>query len=132
MVQQSSLSKKNLDKLLSKNEQHELQYLNNQSNSARRRVKHNSDILNISISDFFTKWADLNIIIISDIVIFFSNINKYARYFDDIDETGQWFTGISRLFSDFIKILTKDNRPIFIGFTFILISFGLYIIQISS
>lgn len=132
MVQELSISTQNLDKLLSKKEQEEIKYLNKTSNKARKRLKKNGDLLNISINEFLTRWANINIIIISEIVQLLSNLNRYSHYFDDIDETGQWFTGISRFIADFIKILTKDSRPIFIGFTLILLSFGLHIIQISS
>ena len=53
-------------------------------------------------------------------------------YFDDIDETGQWFTGINKILKEFMNIFTKNGRSLYIGLTLILISFSLYLIQITS
>jgi hypothetical protein len=86
----------------------------------------------MSVKNIVNKWATANIDILVDITQYLSTTNKYANYFDDIDETGQWYSGIMRMISDFIKIFTKGDRPIYIGLTFVIISFALYLIQITS
>ena len=88
--------------------------------------------MNMTISEIVNKWATINIHTIIDLTNFFSGLNKYKMYFDDIDETGQWFTGINKILKEFMNIFTKNGRSLYIGLTLILISFSLYLIQITS
>lgn len=120
------------DIFLSEQEKTNLKNLNNKSNMLNNINRETNDPINMSIKELFYKWSSANIQIFTDIVRFISNINEYTKYFDDIDETGQWYNGIILILRNLLKIFTKDNRPIFIGFTFILLSFALYLIQITS
>ena len=54
----------------------------------------------MSIKNLFEKWASVNINIFVDITNFISNLSKYNNYFDDIDETGQWYNGIVNIIKD--------------------------------
>tara|TARA_B100000575_G_C23136256_1_gene660185 strand:- start:3357 stop:3746 length:390 start_codon:yes stop_codon:yes gene_type:complete len=127
-----NLSDNKLNSLLSEKEREELKILNDKSNVIRNSITNKNDLLNNSIRNISKKWANTNIDILVDIVKFFSQIKKYSNYFDDIDETGQWFTGIYTILYDFVKIFTKKDRSIYIGLSFIMISFALYLIQITS
>ena len=86
----------------------------------------------MSIRDFIKKWADTNIYVLIDLTNFFANLSEYKNHFDDIDDTQNWIKGFSKIFNNFYKIITREQRPIFIGFTLVLISFALHIIQITS
>ena len=121
-----------IDTKLSKNERKELKLLNSKSNRLRQEYKKNKDPLNMSIREFIKKWADTNIFVLIDLTNFFSNLSEYKNYFDDIDDTQNWIKGFSKIFNNFYKIITREQRPIFIGFTLVLISFALHIIQITS
>jgi hypothetical protein len=121
-----------IDTKLSKNELKELKLLNNKSNILRKEYKKNKDPLNMSIRDFIKKWADTNIYVLIDLTNFFANLSEYKNHFDDIDDTQNWIKGFSKIFNNFYKIITREQRPIFIGFTLVLISFALHIIQITS
>ncbi len=121
-----------IDTKLSKNERKELKLLNSKSNRLRKEYKKNKDPLNMSIREFIKKWADTNIFVLIDLTNFFSNLSEYKNYFDDIDDTQNWIKGFSKIFNNFYKIITREQRPIFIGFTLVLISFALHIIQITS
>lgn len=121
-----------IDTKLSKNELKELKLLNNKSNILRKEYKKNKDPLNMSIRDFIKKWADTNIFVLIDLTNFFGNLSEYKNHFDDIDDTQNWIKGFSKIFNNFYKIITREQRPIFIGFTLVLISFALHIIQITS
>jgi hypothetical protein len=125
-------NKKILNKNLSNREKTELKLLNNKSNMLRKIIKTKDDPLNMSIKDFFRNWADTIIYIIVDLTSFINTISKYKGHFDDIDDTNNWISGINSIFAKLYKIFTKKNRAIFVGFTLILISFALYIIQITS
>ena len=121
-----------LNKNLSNREKTELKLLNNNSNKLRKIIKKKDDPLNMSIKDFFRNWADTIIYIIVDLTSFINTISKYKSHFDDIDDTNNWISVINSIFAKLYKIFTKKNRAIFVGFTLILISFALYIIQITS
>ena len=121
-----------IDTKLSKNERKELKLLDRKSNRLRKEYKKNKDPLNMSIREFIKKWADTNIFVLIDLTNFFGNLSEYKNHFDDIDDTQNWIKGFSKIFNNFYKIITKEQRPIFIGFTLVLISFALHIIQITS
>ncbi len=121
-----------IDTKLSKNERKELKLLDRKSNRLRNEYKKNKDPLNMSIREFIKKWADTNIFVLIDLTNFFGNLSEYKNHFDDIDDTQNWIKGFSKIFNNFYKIITKEQRPIFIGFTLVLISFALHIIQITS
>ena len=121
-----------LDVLLSEKEKKQLKSLNKKSNNLQNKSRSDNDFLNLSIHQLFKNWANNNIEILADLIKFISNISIYSRFFDDIDQTGQWFTGIMHMTKDLYNIFTINDRSIYIGITFIVISFGLYLIQITS
>lgn len=121
-----------LDSKLSKNEQKELRILNKKSNSLRKRIKKNQDPLNMSIREFMRNWADTNIHVMIDFTNFINDLSKYKSHFNDIDDTDNWLLGISKILKKLYRIYTKNHRTIYIGFTLILLSFALYVIQITS
>ena len=123
---------KTIDTYLSKTEKNKLEYLNKTSNRINKLKNEKKDPLNMTLSELIQNWANVNIHVLIDITNFFSNLQKYNRYFDDIDNTGQWFTGIKKIIVDFSSIFVRNNRGIYIGFTLILLSFALHLIQITS
>ena len=125
-------NKSDLDKFLSNKEIEEIDNLNNKSNHLQKTQYSRRNPMNMTISEIVNKWATINIHTIIDLTNFFSGLNKYKMYFDDIDETGQWFTGINKILKEFMNIFTKNGRSLYIGLTLILISFSLYLIQITS
>ena len=125
-------NKSDLDKFLSNKEIEEIDYLNNKSNHLQKTQYSRRNPMNMTISEIVNKWATINIHTIIDLTNFFSGLNKYKMYFDDIDETGQWFTGINKILKEFMNIFIKNGRSLYIGLTLILISFSLYLIQITS
>ena len=125
-------NKSDLDKFLSNKEIEEIDNLNNKSNHLQKTQYSRKNPMNMTVSEIINKWATINIHTIIDLTNFFSGLNKYKMYFDDIDETGQWFTGINKILKEFMNIFTKNGRSLYIGLTLILISFSLYLIQITS
>ncbi len=123
---------KTMDKYLSKTEKDQLEYLNKTSNRINKFQNEKKNPLNMTLSELIKNWANANIHVLIDITNFFSDLQKYNRYFDDIDNTGQWFTGIKKILVDLSSIFVKNNRGIYIGFTLILVSFALHLIQITS
>lgn len=123
---------KTMDKYLSDTEKEQLEYLNTTSNRINKLQNEKRDPFNMTLSELIQNWANANIHVLIDITNFFSNLQKYNRYFDDIDNTGQWFNGIKKFILDLSSIFVKKNRGIYIGFTLILLSFALHLIQITS
>ena len=118
--------------MLTKKERQTIDRLNNPSNTIRQLNDYRKNPLNMSIEEVFHQWSEVNMIVFTEIVHFFSNLETYSKYFSNIDDTGKWLSGLKTITSDFIKIMMKNNRPIYIGITLLLLSFGLYIIQITS
>ena len=77
-------------------------------------------------------WADTTIYIMIDLTNFFNNLSRYKSHFNDIDDTNNWVSGISKMLKKLYSIFTKKQRTIYMGFTLILLSFALYVIQITS
>lgn len=121
-----------LDSKLSEKEQKELRILNKKSNKLRKQIKKNDDPLNMSIREFMRNWADTTIYIMIDLTNFFNNLSRYKSHFNDIDDTDNWVSGISKMLKKLYSIFTKKQRTIYMGFTLILLSFALYVIQITS
>lgn len=121
-----------LDSKLSEKEQKELRILNRKSNKLRKQIKKNDDPLNMSIREFMRNWADTTIYIMIDLTNFFNNLSRYKSHFNDIDDTNNWVSGISKMLKKLYSIFTKKQRTIYMGFTLILLSFALYVIQITS
>ena len=121
-----------IDKYLTKDERKTLAKLNDKSNEIRETINDKEDPLNMTLTALFRKWATINMDTIIDITNFISNISNYRNYFDDIDETGQWYTGIQKILADFSKIIIENNRPIYLGITLIFLAFALFIVQITS
>ena len=117
---------------LSNDELKKIDSLNKISNKINKKIREDEHILNMSIKEIIRLWAKNNVDVLVDLTNFFANFKKYNKYFDDIDETKMWLDGIKLIISDLFKIFIKEKRIIFIGLTLLLISFGLYIIQITS
>ena len=121
-----------LNTFLSDKEIKSLDKLNKVSNKIRDYDSDNKDIMNLTIKEFLNRWANNNIDIFSDVVLFFSNLKNYHTYFNDIDNTGNLTNGFMKIISDFINIFKIKNRSIYFGITLVLISLLIYFIQITS
>ncbi len=123
----------NLNMYLSDDEIKQLDLLKTKSNSLQKDIREDNDPLTMSISRLIAVWAVKILEIFKDLVNMFSNFgNRYSNYFDDIDDSKQWFSGFNLILKDLIKILTEKDRAIYFGFTLIVLSFLMYIIAISS
>lgn len=120
------------DVKLNKNETDALNDMNTNANLASLEKRERNDIMNMPVKKIFYLWSNTNIQIFTELVNFFSEIDKYYGYFDNIDETRQWYNGIMLILRDLLNIFIKKDRAIFVGMSFILLSFGLYLIQITS
>ena len=58
------------------------------------------------------------------------NIGDYQKYFNDIDQNNQCFTGIITILRDFMNIFRKDQRSLYVGFTILIISIMLWYINV--
>ena len=121
-----------LNTFLSDKEIKSLDKLNKVSNKIRDYDSDNKDIMYLTIKEFLNRWANNNIDIFSDLVLFFSNLKNYHTYFNDIDNTGNLTIGFMKIISDFINIFKIKNRSIYFGVTLVLISLLIYFIQITS
>jgi hypothetical protein len=128
----NNFNRSDLNVFLSEKEKREIEYLNNKSNKLQKISEKQNDPMHMTLTQLINLWATTNIHILIDLTNFFSGLSKYKIYFDDIDETGQWFTGLNMIGRNLIDIFTKEQRGIYVGITLIIISFALYLIQITS
>ena len=122
----------NVSKYLSKDEINNLEYLNHKSNSIKNLEKEKTDIMNISLKELLHQWSSVNVEIFNELTDFFTNLKKFNNYFEDIDNTSNILDGINLIFTELLEIFIKENRSMYAGLTFILISFFIYFIGISS
>ena len=117
---------------LSYDERENIDFLNKSSNKIRDEIIKSRDFLNIPLSKLFKIWADKMNHILEDLAIFFKNTRNYSNYFEDINDVNNWWRGILKILSEFSYIMVKDERSIYFGITLIMLSIGIYFIQISS
>ena len=106
--------------------------MNDKSNIVKDSEYSNSDIMNIPLKQLIEKWSKINVLVFNELIEFISRIRNYSNYFEDIDETENIITGVIKFIVDLLKIFTKNDRGIYIGITFIILSVFLYFIGISS
>ena len=117
---------------LSYDERKNIDFLNNSSNKIRDELIKSRDFLNIPLSKLSKIWASKMNNILEDLAIFFKNIRTYSNYFEDINDVNNWWRGILKIISEFSYIMVKNERSIYFGITLIMLSIGIYFIQISS
>jgi len=122
----------NINVYLNDQEIKEIEGLNAKANAARFSKQMRDDPANVTVRDFFSIWANKNLAIFIDLVAFFSKLEKYSIYFEDVDNTKQWYSGIQKMLVDFIMIFIKETRAIYIGITLVILSFLLYMIDVSG
>ena len=121
---------RNWDMRLSPKEIAEMERLSATSNALQLSSNDYKNPLNMSLRDLFKEWSKQTLNTIMDIISFMVNISDYYKYFTDIDQSNQWFTGIITILRDFFKIFRKDQRSIYVGFTILVISLMLWYISI--
>jgi hypothetical protein len=117
---------------LSNKEKTTLDALTQGANVLKAEGTTDDDLLNISISELFTNWANKMQEILTDFTGLISKLNKFSAYFNDIDNPRNWWVGGRKFLSEFITIFTKEQRSIYFGITLVIISIMIYIIQITS
>lgn len=133
MSQNNKYDFPNLNVYLNDDEIDELDRLSEVANKTNESIRNNNDPMTMNIKTLIQIWAVKNLEIFTELVLFFSNLsNKYSIYFDDIDDTKQWFYGITKIIKDLSSIFLQKDRSIYIGITFVILSFMLYIINVTD
>lgn len=123
----------NLNMYLNEKEVQEVETLNQRSNTARKRSQDQQDPLNMNLRNIVRIWAQSNMEIFIEMVQLFSTMGvRYGKYFDEVDNTAQWYRGIQSMVRDMYQVATKKGRAIYIGVTMVILSFGFYLIDSSS
>jgi len=121
---------RNWDMRLSPNEITEMERLSATANALQLSSNNYKNPLNMSLRDLFKEWARQTLNTIMDMISFMVNIGDYKKYFTDIDQTNQWFSGILTILRDFFKIFRKDQRSLYVGFTILIVSLMLWYINV--
>ena len=122
-----------IDDYLSDKEKSTLKTLNEKSNEARNKIIEDEKLLNMSLSKLTNTWALKMREVINDLTTFFYNIGtNYQKYFTDINNVNNWWTGIVSMLIELYRIFTKNKRSIYVGATFIFLSLMIYLILITS
>lgn len=123
-----------ITRFLSSDEQKLLKKMNLASNKLTKTLLKNNNLFNISLKVLFQNWSTKMKDIILDVTLFISKIGKgeYSHYFNDIDNTSSWISGIWGIFKDLVYIFIKEQRPMYFGVSIIIFGFLLFIFQISS
>jgi hypothetical protein len=129
-AQQNVEFTRNVVMRLSQNEQQELERLNTLSNTLQKSAEGYRDPLKMSLGDLMKEWANKNMEAVVDFMNWISDLSKYSDYFDDIDNTKQWFSGIVTMVRDFFSIFWKQQRAIYVGVTLVFFAFFIYMIEV--
>lgn len=120
-----------LNAYLNSNELAELEYLNEQVNKANESLSNRTDIMNLTLNTIIKNWANVNSLVFSELIIFFSNIRKYSEYIEE-ENTNSFLIATKHFIEDLFHIFNKNGRLLYIGITLILISLMIYFIGITS
>lgn len=118
-------------KYLSPEELERIKELNILSNKLQKENNERKDLLGMSLTDLFNKWSGAILSILQELVFMF-NSDKYSGYFKKIENTQLVGNGIIQIIRDIISTFMKEDRMIYVGFTFIIISIFIYFIKISE
>ena len=116
----------------SPNERDELLRVNKLANTLQKSAEEYKDPLNMSLREFSKEWANKNMEAAADLMKWLSNLGTYIDYFNDIDSSRQWFTGIYLIIRDFISIFWKNQRAIYIGITILILVFFIFVIETAE
>ncbi len=83
----------------------------------------------MTLKDIYENWSESHIQIIKELSKFSGK--EYKKHFTDIDKTEEWWKGITLVCKDIFKILTNENRIIYVGITIIIISILVFFISSS-
>lgn len=108
---------------LSREEQEYLKTINDKSNKIRNKIARDNDILQNNIYTLLNNWSKSLKDILDDIVHIELSLNKDDQY---------WWKEILEFTNKIYFIFTKNDRKIYVGITLIIVSFLLYIIDITS
>ena len=106
-----------------------LNKLSNVSNNLKKTQDQNKKLENMTIKDIYENWSESHIQIIKELSKFSGK--EYKKYFTDIDKTEEWWKGITLVAKDIFKIMTFDNRIIYVGITIILVAIMVFFISSS-
>ena len=87
--------------------------------------------MNLTLNTIIKNWANVNSLVFSELIIFFSNIRKYSEYIDE-ENTNSFLIATKHFIEDLFHIFNKNGRLLYIGITLILISLMIYFIGITS
>jgi hypothetical protein len=117
---------------LSPNERDELLRVNTLANTLQKSADEYKDPLNMSLREFAKEWANKNMEAMAELLKWLTNIGEYARYFDDVDNSRQWFSGVYAIIRDFFSIFWKNSRSIYVGITLLFLVFFIIMIEMAE
>lgn len=127
------LSKFELEKYLTDDEQRRLIQLRQLAEHARSSAEESNHPLRMTLPQLIQRWITIHRDIIGEFVNFTSGFQgKYGIYFQDIDQSKQWFQGILLIIGELIGFFTKEDRGIYVGITLIIISLWIYFLHIAE
>ena len=122
------MNSKNYNNFLSKDEQKTLKLVNEQSNTLKNKNIDNKNILNKSVKEIITEWSYHHQNMLDEIVKLTNKLNKM----ENIKDSQNWWGYLKEYLSNFISIVTKEERLIYTGITVLIISLLLYLIDSSN
>ena len=119
------------DFYLTPKEQRLITYLNkNTADIKNAREKHDR-LENLSIKTIYKRWSDRIYTIVNEVIEEFQNLLN-TKPSDSLDTKGNEFEKYRVFLMNIIRIMVKDDRLLYVGITFVLISFFVYFVAVSS
>lgn len=91
----------------------------NEMNELNRKHKESNEFLNLSLNDVFTNFTKTLILILNDIVLFIDDYITQNKPKED-------------MLINFFKIFIIEDRLIYVGLFFIMLSMFIYFMDVSS
>ena len=107
-----TLEKSNFQKLQNAEQKNQLKSLQYQENEKQKEIKKNENIYDMSLNNLFKNLSKVSISLVEDLSIYINQKDKNIN--------------------NFFIIFTKDDRLIYVGILFLLLSMSLWFIDISK
>ena len=107
-----TLEKSNFQKLQNAEQKNQLKSLQYQENEKQKEIKKNENIYDMSLNNLFKNLSKVSISLVEDLSIYMNQKDKNIN--------------------NFFIIFTKDDRLIYVGILFLLLSMSLWFIDISK
>lgn len=119
------------DFYLTPKEQRLITYLNKNTAKIKTAREDRDRLENLSIKTIYKRWSDRVFKIINETIAEFNTLMN-TKPSNALKDQKKLFTKYNTFLTNIVKIMVKDDRLLYVGITFIIVSMFVYFVSISA